>query len=38
MKLADLIEAAEEPLDFILTLDDVAEIQEHFKIYTNHED
>jgi len=33
MKTADLIEAAEEPLDVVLPLDEAAELQEHFKIY-----
>jgi hypothetical protein len=37
MKTADLIEAAEAPLDVILPLDTDAEMQEHFHIYTNHE-
>lgn len=34
MKLADLIESAEEPLDVVIPLDDVAELQEYFGDYT----
>ena len=34
MKLADIIGAAEEPLDVALPLDDIAEMQEHFGIFT----
>ncbi len=33
MKLADHIESAEEPLDVVLPLDDLAELQEHFHNY-----
>ena len=35
MKTADLIEASEAPLDVVLPLDDTAELQEYFNIFTN---
>lgn len=34
MKTSDLIEQAEEPLDVVVPLDDVAELQEYFGDYT----
>ena len=33
MNIADLIEAAEAPLDMVLPLDTDAELQEHFGIF-----
>ena len=35
MTTTDLIEAAEAPLDVILPLDDVTELQEYFGIFTD---
>ena len=37
MNIADLIEAAEAPLDVVLPLDATAELQEHFHIFTDNE-
>jgi hypothetical protein len=37
MNIADLIEAAEAPLDVVLPLDATAELQEYFDIYTTYE-
>jgi hypothetical protein len=37
VKLADLIESAEEPLDTILPLDTDAEMMEHFNIFKQYE-
>lgn len=34
MKLADILESAEEPLEVVLPIDDVAELQEYFNDYT----